>query len=410
MTTPASPDGGSGTPAPQNGWGEPPRYGQYAPGYGPGQQAAGVPGAGAASPQSAPQYGQGQYGQGQYGQGQYGQGQYGQQPGPGYGGPSGPLPPLAEKPGIIPLRPLSLGEIYDGAFQAVRHNPGVVLGFTTIVLAVAAAVGALLSLPLTTIFADLWGQLEDAIAAESADPADVAAMSQMSGLIPGLYGVGLGTGVTLALAAPLAVGGVALSVSESVMDKKVTMAETWRRVGPRWWFLVALGLLRGLAVVVVFLVAVAVVAGMFALDTGLGVFGIFLALAGLLVFGFWFVVRTLLMAPAMVLERQGFWGTVVRAWRLTRGVFWRMLGIYLLTYLILSFLAQIISAPISYGFGFASVMASPIVVQIGIALTTLVVALLETIFMGAVVALLYIDTRMRREGLDVQLAAATADR
>ncbi|MBO0609039.1 hypothetical protein [Myceligenerans salitolerans] len=403
MTTPASPDGGSGTPAPENGWGEPPRYGQYAPGYVPGRQ-AGAPGAGPASPQSAPQYGQGQYGQAQYGQTPHGQ-----QPGPGSGLP-GPLPPIVDKPGIIPLRPLSLGEIYDGAFQAVRHNPGVVLGFTTIVLAVAAAVGALLSLPLTTFFADLWGQLEDVVAAESTDPADLAAFNQMSGLIPGLYGVTLGTVVTLSLASPLAMGGVALSVSESAIDKKVTMAETWRRVGPRWWFLIALGLVKGLAVFLVFLVAVALVAGMFALDTGLGVFGVFLALAGLLVFGAWFVVRTLLMAPAIVLEGQGFWATLVRGWQLTRGVFWRMLGIYLLTYLILSFLGQIVGAPVSYGFGFASVMASPVVVQIGVALTTLIVALLETIFMGAVVALLYIDTRMRREGLDVQLAAATADR
>ncbi|GAB3172064.1 membrane protein [Myceligenerans halotolerans] len=404
MTTPASPDGGSGTPAP-NGWGEPPRYGQYAPGYGPGQQAPGVPGTGAASPQSAPQYGQSQYGQAQYGQAPYGQ-----QPGPGNGDLPGPLPPIADKPGIIPLRPLSLGEIYDGAFQAVRHNPGVVLGFTTIVLAVAAAVGGVLSLPLTTIFADLWGQLEDVVAAETADPADAAAFGQMSGLIPGLYGVTFGTLITLSLATPLAMGGVALSVSESAIDKKVSMSETWRRVGPRWWFLVALGLLQGIAVFVFLTVTVALVAGMFALDTGFGVAGIFLGLAGYLVFVIWFMVRTLLMAPAIVLERQGFWATVVRGWRLTRGVFWRMLGIYLLTYLILWFLSQIISAPVSYGLGFASVMADPVIVQIGVALTSLVAVLVQTIFMGAVVALLYIDTRMRREGLDVQLAAAAADR
>ncbi|MBE1876351.1 proline-rich domain-containing protein [Myceligenerans pegani] len=400
MTTPASPDGGSGAPAPQNGWGEPPRYGQYAPGYGPGEPATGAP-----APQSAPQYGQGRYGQAQYGQAPYGQ-----QPGAAPGGMPGALPPVADKPGIIPLRPLSLGEIYDGAFQAVRHNPGVVLGFTTIVLALAAAVGAVLSLPLTTIFADLWGQLEDVMAAETADPADAAALSQMSGLIPGLYGVGIGTGITLALATPLAMGGVALSVSESAIDKKVSMGDAWRRVGPRWWFLVALGLLQGLAVFVFLAVAVALVVGMFALDTGFGVLGAFLALAGYLVFIAWFFVRTLLIAPAIVLEGQGFWAAVVRGWRLTRGVFWRMLGIYLLTYLILWFLSQIITAPISYGLGFASVMADPIVVQIGVALTSLIAVLAQTIFLGAVVALLYIDTRMRREGLDVQLAAAAADR
>lgn len=395
MTTPASPDGGSGAPTPQNGWGEPPRYGQYVPEHSPGQQTAGSPVAGAPAPQSAPQYGQGQYGQ---------------LPGAVNGQqPAGP-PLVVNKPGIIPLRPLSLGEIYDGAFQAVRHNPGVVLGFTTIVLALAAAVGGVLSLPLTTLFADLWSQFEDIVAAEATDPADVLALSQMSGVLPGLYGVMFGTMITLGLATPLALGGVALSVSESAIDKKVSLGETWRRVGPRWWFLIALGLLQSGAFLLFLAVAVAVVAGMFMLDTGFGVLGIFVAFLGYMVFLVWILVRTLLMAPALVLEQRGFWGTVVRGWRLTRGVFWRTLGIYLLTALILSVLGQIISAPLSYGIGFMSMVADPLLIQIGTALVSLLAVLLQTIFIGAVVALLYIDTRMRREGLDIQLAAAAAAR
>ncbi|GAB4083739.1 glycerophosphoryl diester phosphodiesterase membrane domain-containing protein [Myceligenerans cantabricum] len=394
MTTPASPDGGSGTPAPQNGWGEPPRYGQYAP-----ESDAGGP----ASAQSVPQYGQGQYGQAQYGQ---------RGAGPGGGPPFGSsLPPVADKPGIVPLRPLSLGEIYDGAFQAVRHNPGVVLGFTTIVLAVAAAIGAVLSLPLTTIFADLWGDFADLAASDpTANPEDLAVIEQMNGLIPGFYGVGLGSVITLSLATPLAVGGVALAVSESVLDRKVTMGQAWRRVAPRWWFLLAVGLLLGLVTLLFTALVVAAVVGMFAVDTGFGVVGIFLAAIGFVVFSVWLTIRTLLIAPSLVLERQGFWTTMGRGWRLTRGVFWRMLGIYLLTYLILWFLGQIVGAPLQVGVGFASVTADPVLAQVGLAITTLAVALLETVFMGAVVALLYIDTRMRREGLDVQLAAAAADR
>jgi MFS family permease len=318
---------------------------------------------------------------------------------------------VVDKPGIIPLRPLSLGEIYDGAFQAVRHNPGVVLGFTTIVLALAAVIGGLISLPLTTIFADLWRQIGDGVAGGTTDPADAAFFDEMGGLLPGVYGVSLGTLIPLSLATPLALGGVALAVSESAIDKKVSMGETWRRVGPRWWFLVALGLLLGFAWFVVFLIVVALVVGMFMLDTGFGAFGVFLAVAGLVVFGFWFSVRTLLIAPALVLEGKGFWATVARAWALTRGVFWRTLGIYLLTYLIVSFLGSIVGAPISYGFSLASaVMSEPVLLAVGTALATLVQMLLQTIFLGAVIALLYIDTRMRREGLDVQLAAAAADR
>ncbi len=37
-------------------------------------------------------------------------------------------------------------------------------------------------------------------------------------------------------------------------------------------------------------------------------------------------------------------------------------------------------------------------------------AMTETIFVAGVVALLYVDVRMRREGLDVALAAAAEER
>ena len=53
-----------------------------------------------------------------------------------------PPAPLAPRPGVIPLRPLSLGEIYDGAFQVMRRNPGSMIGSAAIVGAFIAVVGA----------------------------------------------------------------------------------------------------------------------------------------------------------------------------------------------------------------------------------------------------------------------------
>ena len=68
-------------------------------------------------------------------------------PPPGYGYPPSGYPgavaqPL--KPGIIPLRPLTLSEIYNGAVAYVRMNPKATLGMTAIVV-VAAQVLVLLS-------------------------------------------------------------------------------------------------------------------------------------------------------------------------------------------------------------------------------------------------------------------------
>src|SRR5665647_1498949 len=54
----------------------------------------------------------------------------------------------AHKPGIVPLRPLLLGDILDGAVKAVRFNPKSMVGLSAIMLAVflvpsaAAGIGA----------------------------------------------------------------------------------------------------------------------------------------------------------------------------------------------------------------------------------------------------------------------------
>ena len=49
------------------------------------------------------------------------------------------------------------------------------------------------------------------------------------------------------------------------------------------------------------------------------------------------------------------------------------------------------------------------VLAITTAISSIVAALITTPFSAAVVALLYIDTRMRREGLDVQLVRAAQE-
>src|SRR5215217_9359076 len=45
----------------------------------------------------------------------------------------------AHKPGAMPLRPLSLGDIYDAAFRIIRFNPKATVGSAVLVAAVAMA-------------------------------------------------------------------------------------------------------------------------------------------------------------------------------------------------------------------------------------------------------------------------------
>jgi hypothetical protein len=387
---PTPPQPGASQPA---GWGEPPRYGQYAPGYDP-----------AASPAPAqPQYGAPQYGTPQGGPAaQYGQSQYGQHS--PYSAQTPGYHPPADKPGIVPLRPLSLGELYDGAFGAVRHNPGVTLGLTAVIVVAAVAVGTLISIPLTTLFTDLFGGL---FAEIGTDPAfeELGFTQEILGVT---YGSAIGTGMLLTLATPLAMGVMAISVSDSVIGRKISVSDAWSRTVKRAWFLIGFSLLSMLVVLVAYALATGIVVGLFLIDPTVGAIGLFLVLAALLVGAVWVFTRVILIPPALAVEGGGFWETCRRAWKLTRGTFWRVLGIYLLTSLILGIIGQVVAVPVSLLLSLSMVMQSGAGLAVSYGITYVITGGMSVLFLGGVIALLYIDTRMRREGLDVQLQAAAA--
>src|SRR6266700_7483461 len=112
------------------------------PGWTPPEQ-----GAGSSPTPPPPGYG-GYGGSGQAppppGYGGYG-GYGGPWPPPGYGGYGAPWPPPAPKPGVIPLRPVSMGEILDGSIATIRRNPKATLGFTAVVMVASTAITTFLA-------------------------------------------------------------------------------------------------------------------------------------------------------------------------------------------------------------------------------------------------------------------------
>src|SRR3954454_11612465 len=122
---------------------------------------------------------------------------YGPQPtGPaGYGPPAAPAPgwggaAAARRPGIVPLRPLSVGEILDGAFRAIRTNPLTMVGVSAVVLAIASVLSIVPQAALEQLMGDGLAR-----ARESQDPTAVlvpAALVSVSS-VPGVLIVGLTT-------------------------------------------------------------------------------------------------------------------------------------------------------------------------------------------------------------------------
>ncbi|HMO10452.1 MAG TPA: hypothetical protein PKB06_02860 [Actinotalea sp.] len=379
----------AGEPTPPAGWGQPegtPGYGQPQYGQPPsyGQPQYGQP----------PSYGQPQYGQPpSYGQPQYGQPQYGQA---GYGAPAG-YQPAPVQPGIVPLRPLGLGEILDGAFRSIRDNPRVMFGLPAMVVAAGSVLGLILTyvlLPtMNTLFAGLFTGLDGGAELENV----YALLSGASiGIIPVTF-----------VSTTVLTGLLTASVSRSVIGQRISVGEVWRGFGRRALLLIPYSLVIGVVQLVGWSVLLLPGIGVMAAgEVGGGVLLVVAGLVGAGVLTVWFTVRTLLVPPAVVLEGRPLWATFLRGWRLSRGSFWRLLGIYLLTAIIVGFITQLISVPFGFVAGFITFLQNDFALVAVTLLSNALGLIISLAFVSPVVALLYIDVRMRREGLDIELARA----
>ncbi|MEP7034170.1 MAG: hypothetical protein ABI662_08815 [Dermatophilaceae bacterium] len=302
----------------------------------------------------------------------------------------------AHKPGIVPLRPLQLGDILDGAVKAVRFNPKSMVGLSVLVLATFLVPSAALGVGATHLMAR-------AVGSTSPDA---------QGFV-GFVTSGLQL-LSTTLATAVLSGLLIHVVGQSVLGRKPDIGETWRATRGRVLSLLGLICLSGLFGVL----ATAVLLGPAALlllnnDIAAGVIVGILGIIGLLVVSVFVSTKISLAAPAIVLEGHGVRVGIRRSFALTRGpAFWRVLGITLLAGIIAGFVGYLLGVPL-LGVGFViTVMSGPdsqagtIIVTLVSHLSALLTGAITTPFVAAVTGLLYIDRRMRLEALDVVLLRA----
>lgn len=315
----------------------------------------------------------------------------------------GPTWGYTHKPGIVALRPLRLGDVYDGAFKAIRQNPRSMIGFGFLLQAAFVAIPALLTLALAAT-----GTLD----LRTPDLADPAAQSDTAGLGSTLASVvgGLFSGAaTLVLT-----GFVVVVIAGGVVGRRTTIGEAWQEVRGRLLALIGAMLLVGLILYLPFLliggavVALVVGGAPVAAPVVLGIVGFL----GWIVWAVFLYVRLRFTAPVLVLERRPVMASIRRSWALSHGSFWRILGISLLTAIVVGFAGYILQFPFQI-LEFVRMFAWPDsqgAAMLSVALLflgTIVAAAVTTPFSAGVTALLYVDMRIRQEGYDVQLLAAS---
>ncbi|HWG72636.1 MAG TPA: hypothetical protein VG184_01135 [Acidimicrobiales bacterium] len=179
---------------------------------------------------------------------------------------------------------------------------------------------------------------------------------------------------------PFAAGAISRVVAGCYLGIDVSARDALKAAGRRWWALLLAWLLVHLI-------------------EGLGL--ILVVLPGLLV-----MALSVSVAPAIVMERLGPIKGIRRSWRLDRRRVWGIIGIAVLTGLVFSITAGVVSVPLE-------LIAFAIGLQWGwiLLFAASVVSSLISLPLNAIVAtLVYFDGRIRNEGFDLQTLSLRLNR
>jgi hypothetical protein len=282
------------------------------------------------------------------------------------------------------LRPLRLGELLDQAIRLYRNN------FLTFV-----GIIALVEVPFA-VLQIIWSVFytQNLTSALQGNPREYIFSSGYWLSIFSSFGVGF---LRLILVGGLGTAVLTHAIARNYLGQKTSLLEAYQQMGSGW--------LRLLGTLVLFVVlAIALV--IWAIVPCVG----WLTGPGLLVF-LSFAVAPLIPA-AVVIEKSGGFAPISRAWDLGRRRFWWLLGFAAVLYIFSQVVVTAPTALVSYGVGLVagnsgnlatqSVLSTVVGGVTGVFFNLLFLPLQLTAW-----TLVYFDLRVRTEGFDLALLAAS---
>jgi hypothetical protein len=306
------------------------------------------------------------------------------------------------KPGVVPLRPLMFGEIMDGAFQTIRRNPKAMLGAGLVAQALGAVIAGVVPLvaPASDASAEAWlVNLSN---------------SEMTSLFAGVAGgIVLFSLVTVFISVVMQ-GAMVVPVARSILNRQTGFRQMWLLARGRAWALVRLA---GIGVAAVLLGGALIALATVLLANSMGSGSLVIVLPLFLVFIaaiIWVSVKMTVAPAVIVVEDVGALDGIRRSWAVTRRSWWRVFGIVVVVSLLVGIIGQIVLIPLTLLTGLLTTVAGPqdpasqaatlqVVVGVATAIVSAAVGAVAFAFQTSVMALLYMDLRMRNDGLDIAL-------
>ena len=279
------------------------------------------------------------------------------------------------------LRPLRLGELLDQAIRLYRRNFFTFIG----IIAVIYIPLMILQTASTTLLTSSMGNV-----ASARTPEEIFTNYAYWG---GLFSTLIVTFIQFILVQGIATGALTRAVADNYLGKQTSILDAYRGLKDSWISLLGALLVFILLVIILFMWTLVPCIGWF---TGPGMLAFATAAISPLV------------APVVVLEKQGALASIRRAWDLARRRFWPVLGtifvLYLFSLLIINGPAAIVNAILTGTMAsFGDATTRLIVVAIIQALVSLVFVLLYYPLQMAAFTLIYFDLRVRTEGFDIAL-------
>jgi hypothetical protein len=313
------------------------------------------------------------------------------------------------------LRPLALGELLDRAFTLYRRHFRLFVG--------VMAVPSVLALALAILVQIFQRGTNNALAAGAVGtgaplPSPAVILSFFAGIIIVMFAY---LGVYM-----VALGATTLAVSEISLGRTATIADAYSRMRGRVGRLILLMLyvslrmgaviVAGTIVMTLLTVMIGVVvassggtaaSGMAAVLAVLLVFGSMVVLGGVMIF---MMMRYSVSVPALVLENLGAGAAIRRSVALTKGNLGRVFLLGLLAFVISAAGTALFQGPFMIGV----FMAGPETIRafwlnIAGSVSGVIGGTLIAPILVIGLALLYYDTRIRHEGLDLELMIAALD-
>lgn len=316
--------------------------------------------------------------------------------------------------GLVPLRPIPLGQILGAPFRLQRRAPRITLGPALVVSLVTTTLAALTAWalivgPQAALDAAYY---QDFVLAQNL----LGVLQQVGGFVP----------LVLALAGcALLAGPVVVAASRAVLAERVSYRGLrWRLTGRTgrlvgWTVIVLLVAAGVLALASLWPMALAVSSSA---GSGFAFLAGFLEAIAVVLVGGYLAGRLGFTSHVIAIEGLGVARAIGRSWRLTRRSGWRLFGVQLLVWVVVAIAAGILTLPVGWALDLGVGLVFPTgstsaqlegyfaVRTVVLTAVTAVVGAFGLVMQSACAALLYLDQRMRVEGLDLALARYVDER